>query len=150
MQVTISEEWRDRLRDVRQRQLSDWSQYLLPVEAAMGTEVVLLQYGMGTASFLGLDGRGYFWNAAEDMAPCLIDHAPTVSGLLVWASHRQPGMPDLAELLPPPNAGGVTCPGCEGRRWLAKPEVKWPGGEVCMHCQGMGWMDKARLPVPGG
>jgi hypothetical protein len=36
----------------------DWGHYMLPVEAAMGTEVVLLQYGMGAASFLGLDGPG--------------------------------------------------------------------------------------------
>jgi hypothetical protein len=48
-----------------------------------------------------------------------------VSGLLVWAAHMQPG---LAELLPPPDANGVTCPVCEGQRWFAKPEGKWLGG----------------------
>ena len=147
MQVAIPETWRGRLREVRQRQLPDWHHYMQPVEAAMGTEVVLLQYGLGTASFLGLDGRGYGWNAAEDQPPQQIDHGPTVSGLLVWASRVQPGMPDLAELLPPPDANGVTCPVCEGRRWFAKREEEWPGGWVCMACRGMGWIDKARTPA---
>ena len=122
MQVAISETWRERLRDVRQRQLPGWGHYMLAVEAAVGTEVVLLQYGQGTASFLGLDGHAYGWNAAEGIPPRRIDHGPTVSGLLVWASRVQPGMPDLAELLSPPDASGVTCPMCEGRRWFAQPE----------------------------
>jgi hypothetical protein len=119
---------------------------MLPVESAMGTEVILLQYGLGTASLLGIDGCAYGWNAAEGEPPRLIEHDLTVSFLIVWASHVQPEMPDLTELLPPPNGTGVTCAWCEGRRWFDKPEEEWPGGWVCMLCRGMGWVDRTRLP----
>jgi hypothetical protein len=138
--------WRDLLGRVRQRQLPEWGHYMLPVEAAMDIQIILLQYGLGTASFLGLDGGVYWWNAAEGQPPCLIEKDQTVSHLIVWASHVQPEMPDLTELLPPPNGTGVACAWCEGRRWFDKPEEEWPGGWVCMLCRGMGWVDKTRLP----
>jgi hypothetical protein len=144
--LSISDSWRVQLQAKRQQQLPEWSHYMLPVEEAMGVEVVLLQYGLGAAAFLGLDGRGYGWNAAEDCPPRPIDNGPTLSRLIVWAAKVHLSMWELTELLPPCDEHGVTCPICAGRRCFEKPEEEWPGGFVCMACSGLGWIDKSRLP----
>jgi hypothetical protein len=150
MQLTINDSWRDRLRELRQQQLPHWGHYMLPVEEAMGVKVVLLQYGMGTASFLGLDGHGYWWNSAEGQPPRPFSQGTTLSGLIVWAARAHLELSSLTELLPPPDTNGATCPMCEGHRWFNTPQEEWPHGFVCMACRGLGWIDKARLPSSTG
>ncbi len=147
MQLPITDSWRKRLVAIREDQWPNWAHYMQPVEEAMGVEVILVQYGLGCAAFLGHDGHGYHWNAAEDMDPGRLDNPRAMARLVVWAA-KALEMWELTKLLPTARDDQVTCPMCEGERWTDLPG-EWPGGYVCLACCGFGWMDKSKVRQNG-
>lgn len=143
MRLPLTESQQEHLRGVRAAQLADWRAGRPRVvdELFVEDEVVCLMSGMGTAAYLGLDGRVWVGNLGEGELPRVLDDPQDVASCIVrWA--EAVGLPELVEVLPPTPEGGDVCSLCKGTREMPAEIMSRPEGSVmlfCRRCGGLGW-----------
>lgn len=146
MQLPLTEQQKKHLRNVREAQLAEWrSNPFVADDLFVEQEVVRLMAGMGRACYLGLDGRVWLGNLAEEELPQVLDDPKGVASCIVrWSGTI--GLPNLVEALPPMPEGGETCPVCRGGREMPDeyaPRAKEGFRYYCLRCGGLGWTLRA-------
>jgi hypothetical protein len=150
--LPLTEQQRERLRAIREDQLTDWRAGSPQVvdEMFVTDEVVRLMSGMGRACYLGLDGRVWVGNLGEGMLPWVLDDPREVASCIVrWSGCI--GLPELVIALSPTPEGGTTCPLCESSREMP---LGWGDDHgdgfrhYCMRCGGLGWVAESEPVAP--
>lgn len=145
LQLPLTEKHRERLRSIRESQLSDWRAGRPQVvdEMFAADEVVRLMSGMGRACYLGLDGRVWIGNLGEGQLPQVLSDPKEVASCIVrWSGSI--GLSDLVNVLPPGPEGSIVCPLCQGDRVMPPGWGDDPGDGFryyCKRCGGLGWIE---------
>jgi hypothetical protein len=148
--LALSEELRERLREVRERQMAEHRAGIprLVCDVFYDEEVVCLRAGGGHATYLGTDGRLHYQNYGEGKDTVVLTDPRDLASAIVNCA-GDVGVPELIDLLPPRQANAFVCQLCRGTRWEL-PESNdhadgWPW--CCRRCYGLGWTLCEREPV---
>ena len=135
MRFTLSEELLRKLRAHRASQAHT-------DDALREEDAFLLDAGLGPCSYLTTDGRVLVDCSAWDENDAALREATddeATCALVVGA--KKTGIADLLTLVPAPPHSSVSCPRCDGERWMDYGrDVR---GQVirvvCPDCSGRGW-----------
>ncbi len=145
MQVPLTEQQREILRRVRESQLAEWraGRPQAVDRLFVETSVVRLMSGMGSAAYLGLDGRVWVGNLGEEELPRVLDDPKDVASCIFrWASAV--GLPELVDALPKMPEGGEVCALCSGTREMPEEIFAYAKDGhryFCRRCGGLGWTE---------
>jgi hypothetical protein len=140
--LPLTEPLRDRLRQIRERQMVDHraGRPQLVCEVFYDEEVVCLRASGGYAAYLGMDGRVHSENYSEGIAKAVLTDPRDVASTIVKCA-GDIGLPELVDLLPARPPGAVVCRLCGGGRWESPASTGDPEGRpwCCRRCCGLGW-----------
>lgn len=140
--LSLTERLRERLRQVRERQMADHlaGRPQLVCGVFYDEEVVCLRAGGGHAAYLGTDGWVHYENYGEgNDAVVLTDPRDVASTVVKCAGDI--GVPELIDVLPTRPTCAVVCLLCGGSRWESPADTGETDGRpwCCRRCHGLGW-----------